>query len=263
MFPNVECRVAYRVLNEWKEKKGYGPTLNELRREMARYMGKESAQADRRMRELRRAFVVKAVRSEGVVRYDLAGWRPDAESRSTRKSISPRSRALLFSRGARCMHCGRTPQDDEIRLVVDHKIPLDLNGTNDDDNLQLLCVECNHAKQALFAEFSELAPAIRAAITLDEPQLRIGELLKASVGAPVPTDLITVVAREENRGDPARRLRELRSLGWRIMASRHKVGRRTVSYYTLEHAEPWPEEGPRAVINRLEAQRRRTRRSTR
>jgi hypothetical protein len=152
--------------------------------------------------------------------------------------------------------CGRTPREDGVRLVIDHIVPLEWGGTNDESNLQPLCTEHNHAKQAHFSSFNQYASAIRLAIALPEVHLRIGELLKALHGQAVPVDLINVVAREENRGDPTRRLRDLRALGWRIDASRRKTGARTRSSYTLKASLPWPTAGPAVAVAQLEAARR-------
>lgn len=45
--------------------------------------------------------------------------------------------------GFYCQTCGTTH-----RLTVDHKIPLARGGTNDLENLQLLCWSCNSRKAA-------------------------------------------------------------------------------------------------------------------
>ena len=51
----------------------------------------------------------------------------------------------MIERGQRyiCAECGRIG-----KLTVDHKTPLRWGGTNDLDNLQFLCRECNSAKGA-------------------------------------------------------------------------------------------------------------------
>lgn len=50
--------------------------------------------------------------------------------------------ALIAFYDYSCLKCGKKPASS-----VDHVIPLSLGGTNTRDNLQLLCVECNKAKQ--------------------------------------------------------------------------------------------------------------------
>jgi hypothetical protein len=147
--------------------------------------------------------------------------------------------------------CGKTPTEDRVKLVIDHVVPLDWGGSNDPENLQPLCVECNSGKKAHYSSFDKYAPAIRAAIRRDVVHERIGELLKALEGQPVPVELLTVVAREENRGDPTRRMRALRDLGWVISVSYRTDGKRKRSFYTLERWEPWPREGVRERLRAL------------
>jgi 5-methylcytosine-specific restriction endonuclease McrA len=261
LFPNIETRGVYRVLFETRD----DPLgMMEVRERVSAIIGQANAQTDRRARDLRSRFEIRSERVPGArneFRYRLVGWRTDAAEQSSRTKLPPKVEAAVYSSyGARCAWCGRSPQADQVRLAIDHKIPLHVGGTNDIDNLQVLCVEHNHAKQAMFAEFDTSAPVLKAVFGLPEPHLRIGELLKAMEGRYVPVDLINLVAREENRGDPTRRMRELRSLGWVIGSTRRKEGRRTVSYYVLEHWEPWPPEGPRAAVARAEAERKRRKR---
>ena len=51
---------------------------------------------------------------------------------------------------SRCVACGN-PHDSE--LVIDHIIPVVQNGTDDDDNLQILCKHCNSVKGLRSMEF--------------------------------------------------------------------------------------------------------------
>lgn len=46
----------------------------------------------------------------------------------------------------RCQLCGRNAQDN-IKLHIDHKIPLAKGGTNRKDNLWILCIDCNTGKR--------------------------------------------------------------------------------------------------------------------
>lgn len=261
LVTDVETRAVYRVLYDSRE----NPLEMAAIRERVKVLsGKSNLQMDRRLRSLRTHFDVPAHRIPGKASsfsYPLLGWKPDADQRTARKSIPASTRALVHhTYGNRCAACGRTPKDDQVKLVIDHMVPLDLGGTNDAENLQLLCIEDNHAKQALFADYQENSSALRESLGLPEVHMRIGELLKAMPGEDVPKELIDLVAREENHGDPTKRMRELRSLGWVIKNSQRKKGRRVLSFYRLKHWEPWPPEGPQAAVAALERARRRAKR---
>ena len=250
---NHENRLIYEFLFR---RRNDPPTMAEVRTHVASELGKEHEQTDRRLRELRRHFDIPA-RRVGPNRfvYPLLGWQ--SKPKRLHKHISSKTEALVYEQyGYRCAMCGKSPKEDGVKLVIDHKIPKDWGGTDAPENLQPLCLEHNHGKQAHFASFDAHKDAIRRAISLDEVHLRIGELLKAMEGIEVPVDLINLVAREENRGDPTRRLRDLRALGWEISVSRKKKGKRTVSYYRLIRFAPWPEEGPGARVSALEAERK-------
>jgi uncharacterized protein with PIN domain len=70
-----------------------------------------------------------------------------AKSKRSRVQFSPREReAVLMRDGFRCRNCGRSPREDGIKLHVDHIEPWSKGGTNDLENLQALCEECNLGK---------------------------------------------------------------------------------------------------------------------
>ncbi|MFI7316211.1 HNH endonuclease [Streptomyces venezuelae] len=262
LVADAETRAVYQVLYETQ---GQPLAMPAIRQRVSIITGKTNLQMDRRLRSLRTHFDVPAQRVPGeknLFVYPLLGWNPNASERTARKGIPGSVRALIHhTYGNRCAACGRTPKDDQVKLVIDHMVPLDLGGTNEPENLQLLCEEDNHDKQALFADHQEDAPALRKSLILPEVHLRIGELLKTMAGKNVPKELIVLVAREENHGDPTKRMRELRSLGWVIKNSKRKKGRRVLSFYRLEHWEPWPPGGPQAEVSRLERARSRAKRA--
>lgn len=64
-----------------------------------------------------------------------------------RKPISKSLRFAVFARDAfTCRYCGVQPGD--VRLVVDHLIPVAQGGTNDESNLITACEPCNQGKSA-------------------------------------------------------------------------------------------------------------------
>lgn len=255
---SAEERAVYGYLHSRVEDP---PTMVEVQEHIASETGELRAQTGRRLRELRRWFVIPAERrSAGDPVYHLIGLLPSEKRKPKRQSLSSRLEAEVYAaHNSRCAMCGKSPHEDGVRLVIDHKVPVQWGGETVFENLQPLCEYHNHGKQAWVASLDPNADAIRTSIGLDEPQLRIGELLKAMDGELIPAELIAVVAREENSGDPLRRLRDLRTLGWDIRASRKKEGRRTRSYYTLVSWEPWPPEGPQAAVAAVEAARRKKR----
>ena len=69
----------------------------------------------------------------------------DALCRVERGKVSNKMRFLLYERdGHRCKQCGRT--EDEVKLEIDHIIPISKGGKSELSNLQTLCHECNVKK---------------------------------------------------------------------------------------------------------------------
>lgn len=65
---------------------------------------------------------------------------------SQRKPIKPSVRFQILKRdNYRCQMCGITAKDGAT-LEIDHIIPVSKGGTNDEDNLQVLCRDCNAGK---------------------------------------------------------------------------------------------------------------------
>lgn len=87
------------------------------------------------------------------------------------KGISPQLRNEILERnGYMCQLCGAVPGDQDpfnserkVRLHIDHIIPLSQGGTNENDNLRVLCSACNQGRSNLQAP-SESARNILARI---------------------------------------------------------------------------------------------------
>lgn len=143
-----------------------------------------------------------------------------------------------------------------MRLDVDHRVPQSWGGGNEPENLQPLCTNCNAGKRDYFETYDVHADKIRLAINLDEPQKRIGELLKAFEPDWVRTDLGIVASAQAYQEDWQRRLRDLRYLGWKIESQRrYHEGARAWAYYRVTRSEPWPN-NIREAIKREEARRK-------
>lgn len=247
-------RLVYGLLHRRRDNP---PTADEIRFFLQAGASADSS-VERALRGLRDYFDIAAVAVGGAVRYRLRGWagtRPAGD----RVPISARLRARALA-PARCAQCGRTPSRHGVVLDVDLRVPQDWGGTSDPENLQALCEECQDGKRQYLETYAAHAEQIRHAASFDEPQRRIGELLKALAGQWVPTDLIGIVASaKEYQEDYQRRIRDLRYLGWEYEQSRrYHEGARVKVYYRLVRAEPWPG-NIRAAIAAEEQRRKKTR----
>ena len=142
-----------------------------------------------------------------------------------------------------------------MKLEVDHKIPHSWGGTDDIENLQPLCTQCNHDKQAFYSSLDPFEEQIRAATAYMEPHRRIGELLKAfhAAGVDAPSQVVGVVASmHQYQEDWQKRMRELRELGWDYETIKRKENGRIRSYYRLTAFTDWPDGNIAAEIKRRE-----------
>lgn len=73
-----------------------------------------------------------------------AGNKRGAIDRKTRYRI-------LLRDDSKCQRCGKTIEDG-VKLHIDHKVPVDMGGSTTDDNLWVLCEECNLGKQSWFSD---------------------------------------------------------------------------------------------------------------
>jgi 5-methylcytosine-specific restriction endonuclease McrA len=230
---SYQAREIYRLLYETREQP---LTMREIREALA-HIGTQE-QLDRRRRELNRYFVIEKAAQGVGTRYRLVSMkdrRPDGDL-----GISERDRAAVLRHGL-CAMCGSSPLVDGVRLQVDHKIPKEWGGTDDLENLQPLCEECNRGKKNLFASYDGYAEEFRRAMEFELPQQRIGEFLKAVAPSEVRSDVLELVANARTyQEDWQKRLRELRVLGWKIETRRQREGRRVRVYYRLVESQPWP-----------------------
>lgn len=234
------------------------PTQVEIETYLAEATGQPASQRGRRVRELYPFFWIDKTAGRRP-RYILAARKPtvpDGESLDGAK----RARAL---QPGRCAMCGKTPLEDHVKLVVDHKIPQEWGGTHADENLQPLCEECNSGKKNHFKSYAPYVEQIRLAATYDEPQKRLGELLLAFGTAEwVRSDVLAIVANaKEYQEDWQRRLRDLRYIGWDYTTKRKREGGRVWSYYRLTKSASWPDNIIAAVKTEYDRRQRRRRKS--
>lgn len=207
--------------------------------------GSDQQHLDRRLRDLDPHFILERTRRGTSTVYTYKGERPEGEW--MHEKISKTLRAKILTRdGRRCRMCGKTVDQDAIKLHVDHKIPENWGGTTDEDNLWSLCSVCNEGKKNYFASFdSDLMEGI-----LKHPSVhrRIAELLRLQLGQWVDSDLLEFVANfEDYQTDWRKRLRELRYLGLEIESSREKRGKRTVSQYRIKEWVELPDDPSQAA----------------
>jgi len=69
--------------------------------------------------------------------------------KNARKTIPLHIRwAVLKKNNYACVKCGQSPaKNNDVELEVDHILPVAKGGTNDIENLQTLCWECNQGKK--------------------------------------------------------------------------------------------------------------------
>jgi hypothetical protein len=223
----------------------------------------EQTHLDRRKRDLKKWFVIEKVSAiqeidgvkRSVVLYRYIGPRKEVTDEG---GVNQRLRAeVIHAAHSRCQMCGRTVEQHQIVLVVDHRKPREWGGSNDKENLWAICEECNAGKKAFFSSLRADPEMMKKVISHESIHVRIGELLKASgVGNRTPSALLEVVADQD---DWHKRLRELRYpvIGWDIdkILFKDKSGRKRVDY-VLRSFKPWPVD-PSGTIRRFEKERER------
>ena len=232
---------------ELLERHPEGLTSGEIRAKL-HLAPEEQVHLDRRRRQVRRHYELIKDYKNGKWTYRLGEKR---DKPILDRNVNQRVRAAVLARAyGRCQMCGRSIKTHGVTLVVDHKIPVEWNGPNDEHNLWALCEDCNQGKKAYFASHDQ--SVMRDVMGIRSVHMRIGELLKRSANKPVPSSLLELVANQE---DWRKRTRELRDLGWKIEASRKRLPSGKVeSYYTLRHFTAWPDD-PTSWIRRFERQR--------
>ncbi len=95
-----------------------------------------------------RAYSSYVAHSGRLARVFVMKDRFTHKSTTIRRRIPGKVRSRVFSRdNYTCQFCGKTLSSN--MLTVDHMIPLDRSGTNDETNLVTCCRECNHRKANL------------------------------------------------------------------------------------------------------------------
>ncbi|MEI6175791.1 MAG: HNH endonuclease signature motif containing protein [Verrucomicrobiota bacterium] len=224
------------IILEILQKHPEGLNIEQIR-EIGKFEGQQHL--DRRVRDLDPHFIIERTRSGTHTIYRLNGERPEGDY--DYDVISKNLRAKILTRdGRRCRMCGKTIDEDFVKLHIDHKIPREWGGLTVEENLWSLCSGCNEGKKNYFASFDpELMNSVLGHASVHR---RIAEILRLKLGKWVDCDLIEFVANfDDYQADWNKRLRELRYFDFQIESKNQKIGKRTLSYYRLNN---WPENQP-------------------
>ena len=97
------------------------------------------------LEEIRYRIRFKNGCAEAFVALDEA-WDEFFKKSKSRSPISLKMRFVIFKRDMYCCCICGTTASSEIRLEIDHKIPVVKGGTSTEDNLWTLCFNCNRGK---------------------------------------------------------------------------------------------------------------------
>ena len=132
-------------------------------------------------------------------------------------------------------------------LLVRYKPPVDFGP----ENLWAICEDCAAQGERLGGVTRNRIRNIKRNRSV---HVRLGETLKVFRGKLVPGAILKFVAQQDAW---TKRIRELRYLGWEIVACWPAVGAtRVSSFYRLVKSQPWPSD-PTGDIRRYERERAR------
>lgn len=110
------------------------------------------------------------------------------QRKSTERDISPALRAKILARdGYTCQVCGAGAGEPhplnpkrKVRLQIDHIVPVSEGGSNEEDNLRVLCSVCNEGRSNLDLSITERSINLLAIIRRAprDNQLEVYKFLK-------------------------------------------------------------------------------------
>lgn len=104
--------------------------------------------------------IIRSLRQEGWnIESNNDGYKlhstVKSEKANIRVGINNKLRYAILQRdNSKCRRCGKTIEDN-VKLEIDHKIPVEWGGDNNADNLWTLCNECNGGKKHFFSDFDQ------------------------------------------------------------------------------------------------------------
>ncbi|HEV2080609.1 MAG TPA: HNH endonuclease signature motif containing protein [Allosphingosinicella sp.] len=218
---NKEGTAAGREVLELLKRHPDGLTAPEIRAQVGGVGDQE--QLMRRLRHLRKHYVIPYSKEDGRWAYRYKGEKQDVKTDSGAISGKQRARILNLAKG-KCQMCGRSVEEDGIKLQVDHRVPQTWGGLTVDENLWALCVQCNHGKRDFFESFDP--NEMTELMAIESVHERIARFLRMHEGEAVDSNLIEDIANvRERQEDWQKRLRELRYpvVGMEIEPGRYKT----------------------------------------
>lgn len=147
----------------------------------------------RSLRQLRQETGLDIVATQ--TGYILTSLEPVREPQIRRQIDNRLKYAVLQRDNSTCQRCGANIHNTpNVKLVIDHKIPVELGGETTIDNLWTLCSECNGGKQAFFQD--EDADRLKEVMQMNSAAKRIKayfELYPNTVIEPVKLSTIANV----------------------------------------------------------------------
>lgn len=152
--------------------------------------------------------------------------------RTKRSDINGKVRYRILNRDKyTCQACGKRPSEDGVKLHVDHRIPLDMGGSNNDENLWILCADCNNGKKSFIRD--ELDPDIMKEVFKEKSGYqRLLTLLKNSPNVNFEPSTLQGISKIR---DWTRTIRDIRS--------KHKLN--------IEYVEPSNDYPNGAYVNKV------------
>lgn len=142
----------------------------EVTRETLREVSGNVQDWQRSLRQLRQETGMNIVPTK--TGYVLTSTEPVRDPKIRHQIDNRLKYAVLQRDESTCQRCGANIHNTpNVKLVIDHKIPVELGGATTIDNLWTLCYECNGGKQAFFKD--DDAESLKQVIQLNSAVKRL------------------------------------------------------------------------------------------
>ena len=142
----------------------------DITRETLREVAGNIQDWQRSLRQLRQETGLDIVATQ--TGYILTSTEPVRQPQIRRAIDNRLKYAVLQRDNSTCQRCGANIHNTpNVKLVIDHKIPVELGGETTIDNLWTLCRECNGGKQAFFQD--DDADQLKAVMQMESAAKRL------------------------------------------------------------------------------------------